>query len=89
MNNNIIVSPCINVCKSDPLTDFCYGCGRSNEDKLKWKNPEISNEWKEKNLLVLNERLTGWQKIAFNESYQNKKETGISLIKKKLTESNK
>ena len=36
----MIVSPCISICKTDPLTGFCYGCGRSIEDKKTWKNEE-------------------------------------------------
>ena len=27
------VSPCISICKTDPVTGFCYGCGRTNEEK--------------------------------------------------------
>ena len=33
MNKNDVVTPCIAVCKTDPISGFCYGCGRSNEDK--------------------------------------------------------
>ena len=33
MNNDQIVSPCISVCKTDPVSGYCYGCGRDNEDK--------------------------------------------------------
>ena len=29
----MIVSPCISICKTDPVTGYCYGCGRSNEEK--------------------------------------------------------
>lgn len=89
MNEKNIVSPCISICKSDPITGFCYGCGRSNEDKINWKNPEKTNAWRERNLLTLRERLTGWQKNAFDKSYQHKKETGISLIKQYLIDLNK
>lgn len=84
MNAKTIVSPCISVCKTDPITGFCYGCGRSTEDKLIWKNQKTTNLWKEKNLITIRERLKGWQQIAFDESYKNKKYFGISLIKKKL-----
>lgn len=87
MNEQKIISPCISICKTDPISGFCYGCGRSNEDKAIWKNEETSNTWKEKNLLIIGSRLTGWQKIAFEESYLHKKEKGISLIKQKLMES--
>ena len=81
-----IVSPCISICKTDPLTGYCYGCGRTNEEKITWKRPDTLDSWKYKNLKNLNERLSGWQKDAFEKSYLNKQETGLSLIKKKLME---
>ena len=86
MKNNNIVSPCISVCKTDPISGFCYGCGRSDEDKAVWKNPETTNEWKLDNLKTIRNRLNGWQQEAFDKSYALKKETGISLIKKNLLE---
>lgn len=89
MNKNDVVTPCIAVCKTDPISGFCYGCGRSDEDKSMWSDPSTSNDWKENNLSVLRQRLTGWQQEAFNKSYENKKETGLSLIKQKLIESKK
>ena len=46
MNNENIESPCISVCKSDPVTDFCYGCGRTTKDKKMWKDPDTADEWK-------------------------------------------
>ena len=78
----MIVSPCISICKTDPLTGFCYGCGRSNNDKKKWKNEKISEDWKKNNLLELEKRLNGWQLESFKESYKHKLENGISLFKK-------
>ncbi|MDB2360167.1 DUF1289 domain-containing protein, partial [Alphaproteobacteria bacterium] len=24
-----VISPCISICKTDPSTGLCYGCGRS------------------------------------------------------------
>ncbi len=80
----MIVNPCISICKTDPVTGFCYGCGRTNEDKKKWKSEETNNEWKEKNLIEIQERLKGWQLESFRESYKNKVEKGISLFKKEL-----
>ena len=71
------------------ISGFCYGCGRSNEDKAGWKNPETPNEWKNANLATIRNRLNGWQKEAFDKSYAFKKETGMSLIKKKLLEQKK
>ena len=28
-----IVTPCISVCRTDPVSGHCYGCGRNNEEK--------------------------------------------------------
>ena len=89
MNNKEIVSPCMSVCKTDPISGYCYGCGRTDEDKKMWKDPETSDEWKINNLELLRTRLNGWQKDAFDKSYAYKKENGISLIKKKLLEQKK
>ena len=38
----MIISPCISICKTDPVTGYCYGCGRSNEDKKMWKDEKTS-----------------------------------------------
>ena len=89
MNNENITTPCISVCKSDPVTDYCYGCGRTTEDKKMWKNPDTSNEWKKSNLKLTRSRLNGWQQEAWDKSYAYKIETGLSLIKKKLLEQKK
>ena len=78
----MIVSPCISICKTYPVTGFCYGCGRSNNDKKMWKDKKTSNNWKKNNLLELEKRLNGWQLKSFEESYKYKVENGISLIKK-------
>jgi uncharacterized protein len=78
----MVVSPCISICKTDPITGYCYGCGRSNNDKIKWKLEETSNEWKEQNLIEIQKRLNGWQLESFKDSYKNKLQNGISLFKK-------
>ena len=78
----MIVSPCISICKTDPVTGYCYGCGRSNKDKKMWKDEKTSEEWKENNLIEIKKRLKGWQLESFNESYKHKIEKGISLFKK-------
>ena len=80
----MIVSPCINICKTDPVTGFCYGCGRTNEEKKKWKITETTDDWKKKNLLEIKSRLNGWQLNSFEDSYKNKVENGISLFKKEM-----
>ena len=87
MNEQNVVSPCISVCKTDPISGFCYGCARSNEDKKAWKDENTSNEWKLKNIEEIRNRLNGFVLEAFNESYKSKQETGLSLIKKKLLDS--
>ena len=78
----MIISPCISICKTDPVTGFCYGCGRSNNDKKMWKYKKTSSNWKKNNLLELEKRLNGWQLKSFKESYKHKIENGISLFKK-------
>ncbi len=80
----MIINPCISICKTDPVTGFCYGCGRTNEDKKNWKSQDCTDEWKENNLKEIQERLNGWQLESFKESYKNKVEKGISLFKKDL-----
>ena len=81
----MIISPCISICKTDPLTGYCYGCGRTNDDKKKWKDVNTEDSWKEKNLLEIQNRLKGWQLESFRESYNQKKNNGKSLFKKENT----
>jgi len=78
----MIISPCISICKTDPVSGYCYGCGRSNEDKKKWKDEKTTEEWKKNNLQEIESRLKGWQLESFKESYNYKVESGISLFKK-------
>jgi len=80
----MIISPCISICKSDPQTGYCYGCGRSDEEKKLWKQEDTSNQWKNDNLNEIQKRLTGWQLESFRDSYKHKVENGISLFKKNL-----
>ena len=81
-----IISPCISICKTDPVTGYCYGCARTNEEKKLWKDETISIEWKIKNLDEITSRMKGWQLKAFKESYNHKVRQGISLYKKSLLE---
>ena len=78
----MIISPCISICKTDPSTGFCYGCGRNNEEKKTWKLEDTTDEWKKNNLEDIKKRLSGWQLESFNESYNHKISNGISLFKK-------
>ena len=80
----MIISPCISICKTDPRTGYCYGCGRDNEEKKLWKAEDTSNQWKNDNLINIQKRLTGWQLESFKDSYKHKLENGISLFKKNL-----
>tara|TARA_B110000008_G_scaffold172779_1_gene172428 strand:- start:486 stop:734 length:249 start_codon:yes stop_codon:yes gene_type:complete len=80
----MIISPCISICKTDPQTGYCYGCGRSDTEKKLWKQEDTSNQWKNDNLNEIQKRLTGWQLESFRDSYKHKVENGISLFKKNL-----
>ena len=79
----MIISPCLSICKTDPITGYCYGCARTNEEKKIWKEQKTSNEWKKQNISDIQKRLNGWQLESFKESYKHKIKTGISLSKKK------
>ena len=81
-----VISPCISICRTDPVTGYCYGCSRTNEEKKIWKEENTKNEWKEQNLKIIITRMQGWQLETFQVSYNHKKNKGISLFKKRLTE---
>ena len=81
-----IISPCISICKTDPVTGYCYGCARTDEEKKLWKDEKIDIEWKIKNLDEITSRMKGWQLETFKESYSHKVRQGISLYKKSLLE---
>jgi len=78
----MIISRCISICKTDPVSGYCYGCGRSNEDKKMWKDEKTTDEWKRNNIQAIESRLKGWQLESFKESYNQKIKSGISLFKK-------
>jgi predicted Fe-S protein YdhL (DUF1289 family) len=84
--NNKVVSPCISICRTDPVTGYCYGCARTNKEKKLWKDENTNNQWKEENIQLIVSRMQGWQLETFKESYEHKKNKGISLFKKKLLE---
>ena len=81
-----IISPCISICRTDPVTGFCYGCARTIDEKKQWKDENVADDWREKNLKIIVNRMKGWQLETFKESYDHKKNKGISLFKKKLLE---
>ena len=78
----MIISPCLSICKTDPVTGYCYGCARTNEEKKIWKDEQTTEEWKKNNLNVITKRMSGWQLESFKESYEHKVKNGISLFKK-------
>ena len=82
----IMVSPCISICKTDPVTGYCYGCARTEEEKKLWKDEKTDEKWKQENLQLITTRMQGWQLETFKESYKYKKNKGISLFKKNLLE---
>ena len=76
------ISPCLSICKTDPITGYCYGCARTNEEKKIWKDEQTTEEWKKNNLKEITKRMSGWQLESFKESYRYKINNGISLFKK-------
>jgi predicted Fe-S protein YdhL (DUF1289 family) len=80
----MIISPCISICKTDPQTGYCYGCGRNNDEKKLWKLEVTTDQWKNDNLNNIQKRLAGWQLESFKDSYKYKLKNGISLFKKNL-----
>ena len=84
VDNQQFVSPCISICRTDPKTGYCYGCTRTNEEKIIWKSENTKVTWKKENLNSLIKRMSGWQLETFKESYLNKIKTGFSLYKQNL-----
>ena len=84
--DNKVVSPCISICRTDPITGYCYGCARTNEEKILWKNEKTDEKWKHENLQLIITRMQGWQLETFKESFEHKKNKGISLFKKEQLE---
>tara|TARA_B100000123_G_C25572126_1_gene358867 strand:- start:105 stop:374 length:270 start_codon:yes stop_codon:yes gene_type:complete len=83
-----ILSPCISICKTDPITGYCYGCARTENEKKLWKDESTSNDWKIKNLSTIVSRMQGWQLETFKESYDYKIKNGVSIFKKNQIKKN-
>ena len=81
-----VISPCISICRTDPVTGYCYGCARTDEEKKLWKDENTNEIWKKANLEEIKSRMQGWQLNTFEESYNHKVKQGISLFKKKNLE---
>ena len=74
-----IVSPCINVCVTDPNSDLCCGCARTTDEIKKWSS--YSDEEQKKVVEIGRSRMDGWQLKAFDKAYKQKVDTGKSPIK--------
>ena len=85
----MIISPCLSICRTDPVTGYCYGCARTNEEKRIWKDEKTTEEWKKNNLEEITKRMSGWQLESFKESYKYKSKSGISLFQKVLIQEKK
>ena len=88
IKNDDVVSPCVSICRTDPRTGYCYGCARTNEEKIMWKNENTKFIWKKENLKLLIQRMSGWQLETFQQSYSNKIKTGLSLYKQSIIKIN-
>ena len=42
MENAMIPSPCIGVCRLDPKTGFCVGCLRTGEEIMAWPGADAA-----------------------------------------------
>ena len=56
----MIISPCVSICKTDPVTGYCYVCARTSEEKKIWKDEKTTEEWKKSNLEKITKRMSGW-----------------------------
>ena len=54
-----IVSPCINVCVTDPESDLCYGCARTTAEITKWSS--YSDKEQTEVVEASMSRMDGWQ----------------------------
>ena len=61
----MVISPCISICKTDPSTGYCYGCGRNNEEKKIWKLDDTTDDWKNENLEIIHEVKSRNEALSF------------------------
>ena len=59
-----VISPCISICRTDPVTGYCYGCARTSEEKKLWKDESTNNQWKEENIKLIINRMQGYPPIV-------------------------
>ena len=75
-----IISPCINVCVTDPETDLCYGCSRTTKEITEWS--KYNDEEQSKVIEISRKRMDESQRKAFDKAYKEKIEIGTGLLKK-------
>tara|TARA_B100000886_G_scaffold155928_1_gene106182 strand:- start:81 stop:329 length:249 start_codon:yes stop_codon:yes gene_type:complete len=75
-----IISPCINVCVTDPETDLCYGCSRTTKEITEWS--KYNDEEQSKVIEISRKRMDELQRKAFDKAYKEKIEIGTGLLKK-------
>lgn len=76
-----MISTCISLCMHDSDTNQCQGCGRTVLEKLKWKDPATTDDWKLENIEECKNRLTPVQLDYWQKSYEFKLEHGTSMHK--------
>ena len=55
-DSKMIQSPCMKICIFDQESGYCLGCSRTEDEVIKWKDSETTDEWKKENLKELRER---------------------------------
>ena len=52
MEEKKVTSPCISICKKDYSTGYCYGCARTDKEKIIWKDEKTNDDWKKENIIL-------------------------------------
>ena len=63
-----IVSPCISICKTDYSSGYCYGCARTDKEKIIWKDEKTTNQWKVENI----NELINWDAEKYRQKMAKK-----------------
>ena len=66
-----IYSPCVSVCQYDQ-NNSCFGCMRSKEERVKWKDANTTDKWKLENLNNIQERMPEYTLKLWKEAYKKK-----------------
>ena len=66
-----VYSPCVSVCQYDQ-NNTCFGCMRSKEERVKWKDTNTTDEWKLENLNNIQERMPEYTLKSWKEAYKIK-----------------